>query len=351
MKKIFKFRTMLIAIITVLSFIFLFSVDNTIVSAEEGYGNCTTTNGALSADKGACKIEDFYDYGTVTITKEGMINVTYNHGITEFIVYAEACAAKEVDEAGNITCKDNAWTGKKYVIHASGSHKGGYKTIHLFKYFDTDQLVRVNVLYEFLNSSGTFGNGSANTATSGTYNPLYCDLNVARYECGKYFSNNDSDIKDWKLIKSGVLDKDSKVISQYSIKKRVELIGDLSGVKYTLERVDRNGIVYEGSSLQTTFTTGGVYVVVAATGADEAQGNLDQIIYDTVIPALLIILGIAATITVVVLGVQIVKGADEASERSEKIKHLRSILIGLAIAFSILVIIEPVAEFISRYME
>ena len=354
MKKIFKFRTILIAIITVLSFMFLFSVDNITVNAEEGYGRCTNTEGALYSENGACK-EDDTIWGSLTITKGGMINVVHNYGITEFLIYAEQCADMYVGTDGKVDCRDNAssWAGKKVIIHGSGNRTTGSKTAHLYKYFEEGSLVRVKVIYEFIGEQGgenkKFGPGNTNTANSGKYNPVYCDLNIARYECGKYYTNPDnSNLNDWDLIRNRGESK-SDVIKKYSITERIKLLG-VTG-KYTVEKLDRNGIVYQGSGLNNSLPFGSVFVVVENTSSYGAKGDFDGIVYDTIIPALLIVLGIAATITVVVLGVQIIKGADEASERSDKIKKLRGILIGLAIAFAALAVIEPIAELVSKYME
>lgn len=354
MKKIFKFRTILIAIITVFSFMVLFSIDNAIVRAEEGYGSCVTPDGALSVDKGACK--KIETHGTLTITKEGRIDITHDKGITEFIILAEACGVKKEDGNGKVTCDDgDTWTGKKVVIHGSGSSKSGYKTVYLYKYFNIGTLVRVKYLYDFISETKTFKKGEENGAESGQYKTLYCDLNIPRYECGRFYNDTNIAIEEWELKNSidgnnyliDNLFNMGKMRSDYSIKTRVAKL--MGNVKYSLEKLDKNGIVYNGSGLSSSLA-GGVYVLVDNTGADKAKLDVDDIIYDTIIPTLLIVLGIAATITVVVLGVQIIRGADDSSERSEKIKRLRGILIGLAIAFCILVLIEPVVELTEKYL-
>jgi len=366
MKKIFNVKTILIAIVMVFSFMLFLNLNTHDVEAAavppSGFGRCTTTNGAYSTEKEACK-ETQSSMGEVIVTKGGMINVKYEYGVTEVLVYAEACKEYGVNGLGNFTCNDDSdpevWKGKKVVIHASGSSTAGSVTIHLYKYFEVNDLVRVKMIYQFMTTSGYFDADTINTAESGSYNPLYCDLNVGRYECGKFFQDTAEEIRSWKL-KTDYKNK----IKDYSIRERVakidELITENGELKpgISIERVDKNGIVYAGSTgLVNNFSESivngrgvyGVYVIISNTGSDEAEGNVAEIIYDTIIPVLLVVLSIGATVTIVVLGVQIIKGADGTGDRSEKIKQLRGILIGIAIAFIVLAAIEPLSNLMSKY--
>lgn len=362
MKKIFRIRTILIAIIAVFSFMLLFSVNNIKVSAaNDGYGECDNSEGAYLTDKGACKEEDWSGYGTVTITKDGMISVEYSKGITEILIYAEECAVWEYSKDGKAICKDNGggesaeWNGKKYVIHGSGDYKQGSKTIHLYKYFEKNSLVKVSMIYQFMSSEHEeLKKGSKNDSSSGPYNPLHCDLTISRNECAKYYNSSNSNIDKWtyNAIKWGKK-------SDYNLKTRIDLIkvGASSETKISynnIQRLDQSGIVYEGGGLQKNFDGSdvkGVYVIVSNTMSDEAGDGFLDIVYDTVIPVLLIILGLAATVTIVVFGVQIIKGADDPQERSDKIKRLAGILIGIAIVFVVLAAIEPISELIQNMWE
>lgn len=362
MKNKVKVRSILIAAISIFCFMFLLNFNIQSVSAQENeeYGSCETSEGTYSTGKEACKTND--SNGTVTITKGGMINVEYTHGITEILVYAEACSNYEVGDDGKPVCINDVWNGKKVILHASGDSWTGSKTIHLYKYFDLGALVRVKMIYEFANSKpqNDFSKGNVNTATSGFYNPLYCDLNIPRYECGRFYSNTGSDISDWKLIDEGTTK--AKLIKKYSIRQRIlEIPGFVDGTATTntlksgirLELLDKKGIVYKGSSssLPIEFNSSvNSYVIVSNTGSDAAAGDVEGLMFDVIIPALLIMLSIAATVTIIVLGVQIIKGADEAQEREDKIKRLRGIIIGIAIVFIILAAVEPISELLTKYL-
>ena len=73
-------------------------------------------------------------------------------------------------------------------------------------------------------------------------------------------------------------------------------------------------------------------------------------IYDTIIPVLLGILGFAAVVSCSVLGYQIVKSADEPQERAQKVHNLKIILLGIGVAFVILMLIKPIINIIENYL-
>ena len=198
--------------------------------------------------------------------------------------------------------------------------------------------------------------------TSGFFYARYCELNVKFYECKRFFDTGltGGDKEEWELnLPNGTMK------SNFSVKERIEEyiapgVTDIEQedalYEVSIYRLDKKQVVFQGnytnqSSLNVTPTLSGYKVVVGDTKSAEAGEGVENLLYDTIIPALLIILGLTAAVTIAVLGTQIIKSSDEASERSEKIKQLRNILIGLAIAFIILFAIEPVSELVNRLME
>ena len=174
---------------------------------------------------------------------------------------------------------------------------------------------------------------------TGFYLPLYCNADSGIPNCGAGQS---------------VSEQRNLLVS-----KRIEALGTSLGLakgSYLTSYYDKRQLVYNANmGINNSFSLGGgadaVLVKIDNTTVNGAATGIESMIYDTIIPVLWVLLGICAVVTCTVLGYQIVKSADEAQERQDKIKSLRNILIGLAMAALILFAAEPIINFINKYME
>ena len=69
------------------------------------------------------------------------------------------------------------------------------------------------------------------------------------------------------------------------------------------------------------------------------------IVHDTILPIIYIVLGIFLVVKGAILGVQIVKSADEPQIRQEKVGSLKWLVIGVAIAYAASIIVNVVTNY------
>lgn len=317
MNKKIKFIPMYLLLIFSFMFVFVKAKD---VIVRAACNNTTATSG------GECEIQEYF--GSIKITNGGDITVQYQYGVSEILINAREYLGPVKD--GVIQY------GKEVVVFASGEKttNGNVKKIHLSNYFDKKSEVQVRMLYSFYSGYGVS-------------NPKYCNLD-----------KNSSLIQAGQPCEGLYNQENGKEPNKFSAYARIKTL--YSSIeeynKVSVYLLDNNHLVYEfnNSAIPTSLDSGDVNTMVTidnAAASESSSKGVNEIIFDTVIPVLLAILGLAATVTVVSLGYQIIKSSDEASERSEKIGHLRSILIGLAIAFALLAVLEPVIEFVKKRLE
>ena len=75
--------------------------------------------------------------------------------------------------------------------------------------------------------------------------------------------------------------------------------------------------------------------------------NIQDIVSHTVMPIIYVVLGIFLVVKGALLGMQIVKAADEPQVRQEKINSLKWLVIGVAIAYGI----AGLAHFFTGYLD
>ena len=235
------------------------------------------------------------------------------------------------------------------VLHVSGDYNATHgkgaasKQFLLLDYFDYEEIIEVKIITSFMHSAfvGSY---------SGEYNLLYC--NVEAYpgaECSLSFGQTIN-------MKSSVARTQNYLCNQegkgdyYTDRGRVntscssylsDMSLNFSGKKYTVF----------GSSLNNSTAGKVVYIKVDNSKVSDSSGDVTDLIYDTIIPALIAILIVIAGISCAVLGYKIVKSADEPQERQDSVKRLRNILIGIAIALVLLFGAEPFTNFIKRFIE
>lgn len=358
MRKIMNFMMMLVMMLVMCNFFVVKTEmvieandDNIIACADgldftaSGHENDTgcTKDTFLLKDSNGEPLKDNMDrpitisgVGELYISRNGVIKVTFKYGVSEVLVLAEG-----------------GKTGKM-IIHASGKKVSNTnvpesREIHLYKYFKEGEVVTYELIFQLAEQSDY---NALESDKNSFFYPIYC--NPDNNNCGA----NDSDQPIKNLLR-GV---------SYRISKYATKIG-ITSIDEKIEFSDRSQLVYQGrkNTLTTDIVTiakenyniqydknvviADITVKIGNTSFEESKGEVDDIINNTVIPTLLWILGIGAVVTGTVLGWQIVKSADEPQERAEKISRLKSILIGIIIAFILLMAIGPMKDFIMRYIE
>ena len=300
------------------------------------------------------------NFGSVTVTNMGAITITYLYGYSELMILATRCKDYNSD---NSAC-DQFEAKYDVVLHVSGDYNATHgkgaasKQFHLLDYFDYEEIIEVKIITSFMHSAfvGSY---------SGEYNLLYC--NVEAYpgaECSLSFGqtiNMKSSVARtqnficngdtrWEYDANWAQSQGGKKGNYYTDRGRVNTscssyLSDMSlkfsGKKYTVF----------GSSLNNSTAGKVVYIKVDNSKVSDSSGDVTDLIYDTIIPALIAILIVIAGISCAVLGYKIVKSADEPQERQDSVKRLRNILIGIAIALVLLFGAEPFTNFIKRFIE
>ena len=91
------------------------------------------------------------------------------------------------------------------------------------------------------------------------------------------------------------------------------------------------------------------FLVAGPTVSDSGvQGLLDKlsgVITGTVLPIIYVVLGLFLVVKGAILGMQIVKAADEPQVRQEKIGSLKWLVIGVAIAYAVTIVANVVINF------
>lgn len=77
-------------------------------------------------------------------------------------------------------------------------------------------------------------------------------------------------------------------------------------------------------------------------GLNEVMKMLKEVVSDTILPIIWVVLGLFLVVKGAILGMQIVKAADEPQVRQEKIGSLKWLVIGVAIAYGV--------SFIAKYL-
>ncbi len=272
--------------------------------------NCTSDT---AINTGSCQ----YVAGSnsATISGNGVITIKYTKGLTELMIYAVS-------------------GDKHQIIHRSGKYgeDGGTITIRLSSYFDYDtEVVIKHVSFNFIDGD------NPDRLNEGDYYPIYCVV------------GNTTNCPQTNYIRQ-------------RITKFKELVGAPDNVEIDN---DSAGLVYKGPGTMTTeepdtinkFSVGGSAAGIktrivkgAGDNDNEANQNIEKMIFDDIIPALLIILGIAAALVGTILGYQIIKSADEPQARQEKISQLKNIIIGIIMVFIILLAAEPVTDLVRKYL-
>lgn len=335
MKKSFNFISIFFMMITMVGSLLLVKSSN--VKAES----------ILGIDEGETKTFINDGNNKVTISSGGAITIQYekNHGYSELLVVATKCKdwIDKNDHSKGCDGYEGFDGGNAAIIHLSGDYYSGgkfdadnnelntiTKTIHLFNYFDYDTLLRVQIYTEFF---------------SGTKLPLVCNRDAVnealKDECGNKTSIDRVDKYIDKLKSTGYI---SNAETFYVDRKY--LIYDVYGLGG-----DITDAIADLSNNKTILDDTVVIVNVDNTKVSGASGDVEKLIYDTLIPTAITILLIAAGVAIAVLGYQIIKSSDEPQERQEKIRTLRNILIGIGIALLLLFIIEPFVNLIKGNLE
>ena len=74
---------------------------------------------------------------------------------------------------------------------------------------------------------------------------------------------------------------------------------------------------------------------ISDTDLKNAMANISKLVTGTIMPIIYVVLGIFLIVKGALLGVQIVKAADEPQVRQEKINSLKWLVIGIAIAYGV----------------
>ena len=394
MKKAFKIISIFIMLFTVFSGAFLIN--------EHEHVEATENLVAIPTD-GYYENNDYkreYKYnnvivGILKITEGGEVTITYKYGYTELLIYAVECS--DLTDDGT-ACKDGGFNGNVQIIHVSGDYaRKGYedendmqsKTVHLFNYFDYDKIVKVSVIVSFATKTNYENPGQMDPINhyeefhkinnTDFFEPLYCDMSTELKNCVP--ENFESDRGSW-IDRDGTkryeIDEKVNTLASSRVERFAAYMEDeTENKKYTINYVDRKQLIYTGNVdvnnancscgcksgyrcnceycgwyvANNEFAATDVQVLIDNTTVGDASSDVEDMIFDTIIPTLLVLLVIAAGVTTAFLGVKIIKGADEAQDRQEKIQALRNILIGVAVAFIILALAEPVTEFVKKWLE
>lgn len=373
MKKTLKYLSIFIFTLMVCVFFSITARNN--VKAYEV--NCST--GLDMRDEkfdNGCDIKES-SYGNINISSKGTISVTYKYGITELLIYALPYDEKDVSiptEAKIIHSSGYVnlpYIAKKSVVDKDSlsdnveiittwsdyyvlSKKVGSFSINIAKYFDESKLekyskIAINLVYEFKTKRIEYSFGDPlKYDYTGDYTMSYCSVNISGCNTKSRRSNG------------GVTDRINDFIKENtSISKAITTIEttDARNIvyayknEYNTNNTSSTYSSYYDTSKNNVFKITEIYVKAEDESFDSANKELSEIITDTVIPTLMGILGLAAAVSIIVLGYKIVKGADEPEERSKNIKLLKSILIGIAIAFIALALTKPLMSLFESQVE
>ena len=315
----------------------------------------------------------------VYMSNKGEITIRYDKGYTELMILAYACAdGEDADKSNDDDDLCDSFKKNPKIIHLSGDYYRNYgnnsdsdednknkyyneKSIHLFNYFEYDEIVKINIITTFMTDSWS---GSY----TGQYAPLFCTPNtvgcstpgvgetvnsitarvrVAKYACKSEFEDKGVALTQISNIaEKCIIDNDIEFVD----KKKLVLAGPNYSFSVGANSKD-DPTAKRGEFLINVGNKNGDFVKVGNSQFQKSMDETEEMINDTVIPTAVLILLIAAAISIAVLGYKIVKSADEPEVRSTSIKTLKSILIGIAIALLLLFVLGPAREFIQKYLE
>ena len=289
--------------------------------------------------------------GQVFINVKGQITINYKYGYSELLVVATSCSQyynsegtettdkeeiKETDQCGSF---DNGIT---HVIHLSGSYNENVdewaeKNIYLENYFQYYEIVKIQFITSFIKVE--YDNKKTQIDTTDPYYPLYCNEEIGILGCdptpGDNISANDRTAR--KRVENFMESKSIPINNNIYMLDKGQLI-----YKNNMNSAPTDYVVLSMNSIPI------VKIDESKTG--EVTRNIEEKIYENIIPALILVLIIIASVTIAVLGTKIVKSSDEPQERQDAVSRLRSILIGIAIALFLLFAIEPAIKFIREYL-
>ena len=330
MKKRLNFISIFLLMITCVS-AFVFSVS----------GGMKVAAADSPRTKDAMVIGSASDKNHVKLTKEGAITIQYEYGYSELLVVAQACRSLSYDKKG---CNSFS-NGNVIIIHSSGDYnldaEVKTKTIHLFNYFDYDTIVSVGIYTTFMTES--------KNRDDSQYYPVFCNFDSGE-TCRKAIGTANKQ----EMLASHRVETIAKKIFGTSLQTdirytdRKNLIYGTEGTRSTLLSQGSEILIKEGTSGSQVDK---LVIMVDNSKVKGASADVEGLIYDTIIPTLIAILIIAAGVTCAVQGYKIVKSSDEPQERQEKIKHLRNVLIGIAIALLLLFVLEPAATAVTELLE
>lgn len=373
MKKVFNIISVFILLFSMAGGFFVVSGNETKVLASGGVSTAPQT------EKDLVLIKD--SFGKVTISGTGTVTITYAYGFSELLVYVTECLELVLvdDEGNDINPKDatacryfekDDISGKIKIYHMSGDYNRNEaangstpsyasKTFELSKLSVVGTIVRVEAYARFMTYSH---NSYANESISKQYEPLYCSHyyteagltcnteasneymgsssgRIEHFECVEFMRKpvmtNDSDLDGDACLNFNKVD-----FIEYHDKKFLVYNGPNAGNRFNLARETSQQIgPGPGSEIEDEIKD--QYIKVGTPRENEAEANVMAIIEETIIPALITVLLIAAGITIAVQGYRIVKAADEPQERQERVRALRNILIGIGIAILLLAVIRP----------
>ena len=292
----------------------------------------------------------------IRISEKGKIDITYQYGYTEVMIVIYPCSDYKLDAKDNpIAC--NSFSGDRKIIHVGGDHNDekddngiakqtATKTVHLFNYFDYDEILKVEFIGSFINSK--------NNDNTGSYKYLFYDAD--NIDCGY----NDQrcvgkESKNERNAHMTVYSRVGRYLCGYS-----NPLDNLTNYNNCLAKEMKNitligNRVYAGNvtsrkDISNSKIGQTIYVKVDNSKVDGGAGDVESLVYDTIIPTLITILFVVAGISIAVLGYKIVKSSDEPQERQESVKRLRNILIGIAFALILLFAFEPISNLVKDYI-
>ena len=87
---------------------------------------------------------------------------------------------------------------------------------------------------------------------------------------------------------------------------------------------------------------------VGDSGLNQVMQMLDKVVNGTLMPIIWVVLGLFLVVKGAILGMQIVKAADEPQVRQEKIGSLKWLVIGVVIAYGVSFIASFVIDYIKN---
>lgn len=313
-----------------------------------------------------------YTHTTLTVSAGGQISLEYEYGYSEILIVVEKCV--KVSTNNKAVCNSAADFKPDLVVHYSGSKAENYqrqkkkdpsaatkpkKEINLATFgYSNGDILRISMIYDIDSNGGTVLSSDIGRTNSDFYYPQFCNVNVNQ---GVTVNECKPDRKS-TAQRAGVLLPSSRV-EGYEEKKNGAVTYSMSGFigdlgvdksKITVKYGDSMNMIYMGSTpleeheYNKNFKLYNIVLVVDSSGGNE---TVTAVVNDIIIPVLLAVVAVVAVVTCSVLGYQIVKSADEPEERSEKVKRLRNIIIGLIAIAIVLIAVKPVTTFVQGLMD